>query len=175
MKKSKLLIFVLPALLFLGSCHKIEQVSSTPSIKYLSFTIFDTTDILGNNLKGGKLHFSFEDGDGDLGIDTNTGDQTDTTNLFFSLYRIKNNVAVAATSDDPLYPSAYRIPYMERQGQDKVLHGTIDITFMYLFYNDSDTIQYDFFIRDRGKHNSNTAKTSRVIIAIDSVYTKVTP
>jgi len=170
MRKRSYLFLVLPALLLLGSCQKLEQISPIPNIKFTSFTIYDTTDILGNNLKAGKLRFFFEDGDGDLGLKPPTSVLSDSTNLFFTLYRKKDGLMVPATSDDPLYPSAYRIPYMERLGQNKILRGTISVTFMYLFYEPTDTIKYDFYIRDRAEHDSNVTSTSQIIISVNGVY-----
>lgn len=172
MKILRYAVLVFPALFFLGSCHKIEQVSPIPSIGFKSFTIFDTTDILGNRSKGGRLSFSFEDGDGDLGLNPPVSGYTDSTNLFFALYRKKNGVMVPADMNDPIFPSAYRIPYMEGQGQNKVLKGTINVTFLYLFFSVEDTIKYDFYIKDRALHESNIASTSEIVLGVNKVYTK---
>jgi hypothetical protein len=172
MRIFKYTVLVIPALFFLGSCHKIEQISPIPSISFTSFTIFDTLDILGNQSKGGKLSFFFEDGDGDVGLNPPTDFQTDSTNLFLTLYRKIDGIMVQAKPGDPLYPSAYRIPYMTRLGQDKILRGTINVTFLYLFYSPTDTIKYDFYIKDRAPHKSNVATTSEIVIGTNKVYTK---
>ena len=168
----KYTVLVIPALFFLGSCHKIEHISPVPSISFTSFTIFDTTDILGNHSKGGRLSFFFEDGDGDIGLNPPTSSLSDSSNLFLTLYRKIDGTMVEAEPGDPLYPSAYRIPYMVRLGQNKILRGTINVTFLYLFYSPADTIQYDFYIKDRAPHNSNVATTSEIVIATNKVYTK---
>ncbi len=156
----------------LVSCTKIEHLSPIPSISYTSFTIFDTTDILGNESKAGRLKFYFEDGDGDIGLKVPSEGQADSTNLFFSLYRKTDGVMVPANEDDPLYPSPYRIPYMERLGQNKILKGTISVTFLYLFYTPADTIKYEFFLKDRALNESNVASTGEIIISTNDVYLK---
>ena len=46
-------------------------------------------------------------------------------------------IMVPAPDNDPFKPIAYRIPYMERLGQNKILKGTISVTFLYLFYSTS--------------------------------------
>jgi hypothetical protein len=168
MKKFSVLLLIVIALT--GACRKIEHLSPIPSISYNSFTIFDTTDILGNDLKGGKLDFHFEDGDGDVGLKSPSGTDTDSTNLFFTMYRKTNGIMEPVEKGDPLYPSAYRIPYMERLGQNKILKGTISVTFLYLFYNPTDTVMYDFYIKDRAQHESNLASTSEIIISENNVY-----
>jgi hypothetical protein len=164
-------LFLIP-LLSLGSCSKIEHLSPVPNIKFTSFAIFDTTDILGNQSKAGRLKFYFEDGDGDIGLNLPSGGQADSTNLFFALYRKKDGIMVPAIQGDPLYPSAYRIPYMERLGQNKILKGTISVIFLYLFYSPADTIKYDFYIEDRALNQSNVASTSEIIISTNNIYRK---
>jgi hypothetical protein len=163
---------VLLVLLCLSSCRKIEQLPNIPNIRFTSFTIFDTLDILGNQSKAGKLIFYFEDGDGDVGLKVPESGVTDSTNLFFTLYRKTNGVMTPAPSDDPLYPSDYRIPYMTRLGQNKILKGTISVTFLYLFYSPGDTIKYDFYLKDRALHESNVASTTDIIIDENNIYRK---
>jgi len=172
MRKNRYLVISLISLLALVSCTKIEHLSPIPSISYTSFTIFDTTDILGNESKAGRLKFYFEDGDGNVGLKVPSEGQADSTNLFFTLYRKTDGVMEPANPDDPLYPSSYRIPYMVRLGQNKILRGTISVTFLYLFYTPSDTIKYDFYIKDRALNESNVASTSEIIISANNVYVK---
>jgi hypothetical protein len=163
-------VIFLTAMVTLGSCTKIEHLSPIPSISFTSFTIFDTTDILGNESKAGRLKFYFEDGDGDIGLKVPSGGTSDSTNLFFTLYRKTNGIMERANEDDPLYPSDYRIPYMVRLGQNKILRGTISVTFLYLFYSPTDTIKYDFYLKDRAPHESNMASTSEIVISVNNVY-----
>jgi len=77
---------------------------------------------------------------------------------------------VPAEDNDPLEPSDYRIPYMVRLGQNKILKGNIAATFMYLFYTPEDTIMYDFYIVDRASNESNTASTSEIIVTVNDIY-----
>jgi hypothetical protein len=170
MRINKYPALFLISLLTLGSCTKIEHLSPIPNIRFNSFAIFDTSDILGNVSKAGRLNFYFEDGDGDVGLKAPAGGQPDTTNLFFTLYRKTDGVMVPASKNDPLYPSSYRIPYMIRLGQNKILRGTISVTFLYLFATPTDTIQYDFYIKDRALHESNVATTSEIILSTNNVY-----
>jgi len=72
---------------------------------------------------------------------------------------------------DPLLPYAsYRIPYMERLGQNQLLRGVISVTFIYQSFNTGDTIKYDFFIEDRAKNISNTEETAEIIVAENKIY-----
>lgn len=159
--------------LMLGSCHKIVQLPDTPYIKFTSFAVFDTV-ILDNDCKGGRLKFYFEDGDGDLGLNPAETGETDTTNLYFTLYRKTNGVMTEVPDNDLMKPPGYRIPYIERTGQNKILKGTITVTFYYLFYNipDSDIIKYRFYIKDRAENYSDTVYTSEIPLSVNSVYTK---
>lgn len=172
MRKVKYLLIIVSVAFFLNSCRKIEHLPDTPRIEFTSFQIFDTTDILGNVTKGGRLKFYFEDGDGDMGLTAPNRFQTDTTNLFFTLYRKTGGAMVPATDTDPLKPYSYRIPYMERKGVNTILKGTISVTFLYLFYTQTDTIQYEFFLKDRMDHESNVETTSEIIISKNDLYKK---
>lgn len=164
-KTIKIFLLVFPVLALAGaSCKKFETLPPEPKIEYRSFEVFDTIDILGNHAKGGRLKFYFEDGDGDLGMDPPNGEITDTNNLFITLYRKKGGIWRLGSDDDPLKPSDYRIPYMEREGQNKILKGIISVTFLYLFYTPNDTIKYNFYIVDRASHPSNEVSTDDIII-----------
>jgi hypothetical protein len=170
MRKISYLSLVFISLIFLNACKKVVQLPAVPHIEFTSFAIFDTTDILGNNSKGGRLKFHFEDGDGDLGLNDPTGGQTDSTNLFFTLFRKEGGVMLQAPDNDPLKPSSYRIPYMDRLGQNKILKGTISVTFLYLFYSPADTIRYDFYIKDRALNESNVVSTSQIVLSENNIY-----
>jgi len=164
---------VISFFLFLAavSCIKIQTLPPEPYIEFVSFAVFDTVDILGNTSKGGRLKFYFEDGDGDLGLPPPSSQQTyDTVNLFFTLYRKTDGVMAPAPDNDPLKPSGYRIPYMERLGQNKILKGYISVTFLYLFYSEDDIIKYNFYIKDRAGNVSNTASTSEISLFVNDIY-----
>jgi len=174
MKAFKYSLFVLAIGLVLGSCRKIVQLPPEPYIEFQNFTVIDTSDILGNFLKGGRLKIYFEDGDGDLGLRAAETGEEDTTNLFLTMYRKTGGKMVPVPDDDLMKPSDYRIPYMERTGNNKILKGTIAVTFLYLFYDpaDNDTIIYDIYIRDRAGNNSNTVSTSEIALSFNNVYRK---
>lgn len=172
MRRLHFQIIFITILFTLGSCRKIEQLPAVPHIEFTSFSVFDTIDILGNIAKAGRLKFYFEDGDGDLGLKPPSENQTDTTNLFFTLFRKKEGIMVQATDNDPLKPSSYRVPYMERLGQNKILKGTISVTFLYLFYSPGDTIRYDFYLKDRALNESNVVSTSEIVLSVNNIYKK---
>ncbi|HOU30706.1 MAG TPA: hypothetical protein PLG42_05550 [Bacteroidales bacterium] len=162
----------LAAGLILSACVKIEHLPPEPSISFRSFEVFDTTDILGNAIKGGRLKFYFEDGDGDLGMSKQGFSDYDTINLFVNLLRVKNNEIIPAPDNDPLRSSGYRIPYMERTGQNKILRGIIKVTFFYFFWSPADTIYYDFYLKDRAGHFSNTERTCQIILNNNGICTR---
>jgi hypothetical protein len=173
MRSVKLLSVTLLFLFFIISCGKIEKLPPEPSIEFKSFDVFDTLDILGNKVKGGQLVFHFQDGDGDLGLDVPqiTG-TVDSTNLFFTLYRKTGGFFQEVPSNDLLRPSPYRIPFMDRQGQNKILKGTISITFLYLFYSPADTLMYKFYVKDRAQNISNTDSTCVIVLTRNGICQK---
>lgn len=174
-KKMKIFRYIIPvlfAILTVVSCSKIETLSDIPHIEYRSFKVFDTTDILGNYCKGGRLNFYFEDGNGDIGLESPVYELDDTVNLFFTLYRKTGKVFTEVPESDPINPSDYRIPYMERTGQNKILKGTISVTFMYLFYpvENTDTVKYEFYIKDRAENLSDTVTTNEIVLSVNGLY-----
>jgi hypothetical protein len=168
----KYLAIVVFISLIVASCGKIEKLPPEPSIKFTSFEVFDTLDLLGNSYKGGRLKFHFQDGDGDLGLlQPEQGSTADSINLFFSLLRRQGGTLAPAADTDPLKPSNYRIPYMERLGQNKILKGIVSVTFLYLFGTPNDTIKYEFYIKDRAGHESNSVSTCEIALKVNGICT----
>lgn len=174
MRKFKLLVIFILTLASVMACIKIEQLPARPSIEFTSFEVFDTLDILGNLSKGGRLLFRFEDGDGDLGLPAPSGLIADTTNMHLTLYRKINGSMVRVTDKyDPLLPyDSYRIPFMERLGQNQILKGSISVTLIYQSYKQGDTIKYEFYIKDRAENISNFASTAEIIVSENKIYAK---
>ena len=174
MRTIKYLSYIFAAVLTLVSCRKIEQLSPIPHIEFTSFEVFDSTDILGNFDKAGVLKFYFEDGDGDLGLNVQEGESIDTArNLFFNSYRKIEGIMVQITdTTDPVKAFKYRIPYMERTGQNKILKGTIAVTFLYIYYapEDNDTVMFDFYIKDRANNVSETVSTCEIPLSVNGFY-----
>jgi hypothetical protein len=173
MRIFKSILTITTAAIVVVSCIKIQQLPPEPRIEFTSFQVFDTLDILGNDCKGGRLNFYFEDGDGDLGLHPAESDESiDTTNLFLTLFRKTGGLMVEVPENDPIKPSPYRIPYIERTGQNKILKGTISVTLIYFLYDtiNTDTVRYDFYIKDRAGNISNTAATSEIALSVNDLY-----
>ena len=163
MRNSLKYIILLLVVLAPFSCKKIIQLPPEPRIEFRGISMFDSTDILGNTYLAGILEFYFEDGDGDIGSHSLFPGATgrDTSNLVF--YQFNRDGGMYSTiPDDTLY---YRIPYIDRVGQNKVLQGTIEITFLYLGFDDQDTIKYDFFLNDRAGNLSNTVSSCDIVFS----------
>jgi len=169
MKISGFAGFVIILSVLVYACTRVDKLPPTPSIKFTSFQTFDTTDIIGNQERGGRLKFYFEDGDGDVGLNAPANPGDDSTNLFFTMFRITNGIPDSAKADDPLKPSDYRIPFLTQVGQNVVLKGTISVTFLYLSYSVADTIKYDFYMKDRAGHVSNTVSTCEIPVIKDTI------
>ena len=156
-----------------SSCHKIEQLPVIPRIEFISFSVFDTIDGLENKSKAGCLKFYFEDGDGNIGLYAPTSVETDTTNLFLTLYeKIDEEFIMVTDPGNPLKPSDYRIPYMENTGQNKNMTGTMSLSFIYLYYDidDSAKVRYSFKLKDRDNQYSNTETTCEIPLSVNGTY-----
>lgn len=160
--------------LFFVACEEIRSYPDSPIIEYKTFNIYSSVDPLGNNILVGQLKFDFTDGDGDLGIKPDTSiDVADSLkyNLFLSLYS-KDGNDFEKVKDLPSLN--YRIPYIEREGQNKTLKGTITVELEYKTI-EYDTIFYSFYIMDRQYNKSNTDSTEIIIftgISFDDISLK---
>ena len=161
---AKILILLITLLLSGLSCKKIESLPEIPSISFNSFILKDTTDVLGNEGKIGELIFDFEDGDGDIGLTQPDNLSVDSTNfnLFFTLFGKIDGEFIEVSENDLETPLNYRIPYIEKEGQNKALKGEIQVDFRYYHTFEYDTIKYSFFIVDRALHKSNVETTPEI-------------
>jgi hypothetical protein len=171
--KYSIIILVIAAVFMMVACEGPESLPPEPRIEFRSINQYDTTDFyLGFPAKAVKISFYFEDGDGDLGLDPPLTPGIDpSSNLFLKLYRKTNGVFELVGPGDDLYPSEYRIPFLEAGGQNKILRGTIDVTLIYLFFDTPDSLYYEFWIRDRGGHESNTEETCTFLLGENGACT----
>ena len=162
---AKILIITTIVLLSGFSCQKFESLPDIPLISFKSFILKDTTDALGNEGKIGELTFDFEDGDGDIGLTQPDSLSVDSTNfnLFFTLFGKIDGEFTEVSENDLETPLNYRIPYIEKEGQNKALKGEIQIDFIYLLF-EYDTFKYSFYLVDRALHKSNVETTPEIIM-----------
>jgi len=157
----KVLIIVIILSIFLSfqSCFKIEDYPLEPKVSLIDFTFTDTVDALDNEVRNGTLHFSFVDGDGDIGFDTTSPQQN---TIFLEKYKFIDGVL---TKLDFEVPMNYYIPKFSPMGNNKALQGEI-------YVNDlnetkpfvGDTIMYTYYIVDRSGNKSNVDSTEFMIV-----------
>lgn len=159
---TRFLLFAVLMTLTFVACEKIQSYPETPHVSYKSFSIFSSVDPLGNEILVGQLEFDFTDGDGNIGLKqdsaTNIADSLK-YNLFLSLFE-KRGANFEKVEDIPSLN--FRIPYIEREGQNKTLKGSIivDLEYKTLKY---DTVFYTFYITDRDYNRSNVDSTEVLI------------
>jgi hypothetical protein len=150
------------AFLFSG-CEEIKSYPEEPFIEYKTFGLYRTTDALGNPILLGQLEFGFTDGNGDIGLnqpDSAAVADTLKYNMFLRLYELKDGVLTKVEGVAGEYN--YRIPYIERTGQNKTLKGDIYVDLEYKSI-DYDSILYTFYIMDRAFNRSNTDTTGLIV------------
>jgi len=162
-------LIVFLTLFVVYACKKPKSYSDIPQISYLETIIKDTTDALGNKTKKAILLFYLVDGDGNIGLsESDTFPPWDASskyhhNLFINVFSWNGTDFLPATDYDSLN---FRIPYVEPQGQNKVLKCTIsiDIDFKYTLQNPIpfDTVRFDFYIYDRALNISNKESSGLV-------------
>jgi len=149
--------------LICNACGEIVSYPDTPVITYEAFTLYRGEDILQNPILLGRLEIGFTDGDGNIGLNQPDSTATEDSikyNLFLTIHEIKNLQPVKV--EGPEGEFKYRIPYIERTGQNKTLKGTIFVDIEYKTI-DFDTIFYTFYLMDRAFNRSNTDTTDVLI------------
>lgn len=156
-------VLIISILIFHG-CGELVSYPDVPQVTYKGFNLYLTEDILGNKILLAKLEIEFIDGNGDIGIKQSTEDELPDSlkyNLFLSLFKIENDEAVKVEGSEG--ELKYRLPFIERIGQNKTLKGTIyvDIEYKTIEY---DTIFYTFYLIDREFNKSNTDTTELIVL-----------
>lgn len=160
---------IIPLILIAGaiSCGKIKQIPPEPHIEFRSIELFDTLEPqLGNIAKAARVTFYFEDGDGDIGILQPLEGETDTLNLFFNAFLKRDGVFVSPLATDFVQSTSFRVPYIDRPGQNKIIQGTIEVILFYYLFNPDDTAKYEFNLKDRAGNYSNTDETCEIIFSV---------
>lgn len=170
------LILVILLVAVLGSCKKVEKFPDVPRIEFLDFTKLYNPDL--EIYDRGVLRFSFEDGDGDIGL--NNGDTMPPFNpgsdyhynLIITYFELQHGELVEVPilwfnpqteQYDTLSLSA-RIPNLTPGGVNKAINGEIqDTLFIYNFNSVFDTIMFEAYIIDRALHKSNSISTPLIV------------
>ena len=174
---SNIILFVLIASAFgLGSCKKAVKFPVIPRIEYLDFGKIYNPDL--EIYDRGVLSFSFEDGDGDIGL--NNGDTLYPYNasskyhynLIITYFEMQNGELTEVpilwfNPQTELYDTltlSARIPNLTPLGINKAISGEIyDTLFIYNFSSSYDTIKFEAYIIDRALHESNIISTPLII------------
>lgn len=147
--------------ILLVACEEITNINPVPVIEFKEFTLTEGRDSLGNLVFEGKLLFSFSDDDG---ADLSKTPYGDTIYAIITEPFIKNPDNSYMVSDFDtvnnylIYDDDMNI---SKVGQNKTLHGDIEIT-RYYFFIPADTIRYEFYIIDRDENQSNIEVTSDI-------------
>ena len=157
-------ILVLAAVLFTG-CPAPSVLPDVPRVEFISFMLEEKPNPLGTVLTG-TLTFYFEDGDGDIGFNASLDslNQPDSVkyNLFLTIHEMVDGSYREVDTSELDSKPFYRIPPLDREGQNKTLKGEIAVEIEY-FTIDYDTLKYTFYLMDRAYHRSNQDTTTEII------------
>lgn len=164
MRKTVLILIIASGIL--SGCPAPKVLPDTPSVEFMSFFLEEKPNALGTNVLTGTLTFYFEDGDGDIGfypsLDSLNAPDTVNYNLFLTLHEKVNGIYEMIDTSELETKPFYRIPPLDRKGQNKTLRGEIEVQLEY-YTIDYDTLKYTFYLLDRAYHRSNTDTTSEIV------------
>lgn len=164
MKEFRIMVLII-IFAFSSGCEPIVTYPNTPVIKFKNYSIYLTTDDLGNKIALVKLQVEFTDGDGDIGFHQPGSTEIPDSmkyNFFLTLYDFKKGKFEKV--DNLEGNQNFRVPYIEREGQNKTLKGDIfiDLEYKSIIY---DTIFYSFYLVDRKFHKSNVDSTDVIVLS----------
>ena len=151
----KIICFGIALIVFLCACRKPERFPIIPEIKLISFEKYQATD----TIMGAILTFYFQDGDGDLGLNSEDSYSPFDTgsiyqyNFFCDYYEKQNGIFVEVKFPIPLHARFPRLSYLPEES----ISGEINMTMPSYFDMSSpyDTTKIKFYIVDRKLHHSN--------------------
>jgi hypothetical protein len=162
-KNTNRFLFIIICALILSGCAKKENFPIIPEIGFLDYeNEFGT----GQYAVRGILTFSYQDGDGDIGL---TDAQTNPPyniegdyyyNLVVTYYEKLNGAYQKL--DLPINPSS-RIPWLSAES-NRAIKGTITDTLILDPNPSYDTLKIEVFIYDRALHKSNVISTPDIIL-----------
>jgi hypothetical protein len=162
----RILYIVVIMTLALAGCPTPRTLPDVPRVEFKSFILEKKINALNQEILTGTLTFDFEDGDGDIGFEASPDslDAPDSVkyNLFLTLHEMVNGVYRKVDTSELLSLPYYRIPPLDREGQNKTLKGEISVDIEY-FKIDYDTLRYSFYLLDREYHRSNVDTTDQIV------------
>jgi hypothetical protein len=162
----RILYIVVIMTLALAGCPTPRTLPDVPRVEFKSFILEMKINALNQEILTGTLTFDFEDGDGDIGFEASPDslDAPDSVkyNLFLTLHEMVNGVYRNVDTSELLSLPYYRIPPLDREGQNKTLKGEISVDIEY-FKIDYDTLRYSFYLLDREYHRSNVDTTDQIV------------
>ncbi len=162
----RILYIMVFAALVLAGCPTPKTLPDVPRIEFKSFILEKKINALNQEILTGTLTMDFEDGDGDIGFEASPDSlfapDSLKYNLFLTLHERVDGKYREVDTSELLSPPYYRIPPLDREGQNKTLKGEISVDIEY-FTIEYDTLRYSFYLMDRAFHRSNVDTTDEII------------
>jgi len=153
-KKIHIFLLVGGVAVIISGCYskKCAPEETIPVIAYKDFIV------LGDSA---RLGITFEDCDGDIGLNEWEKEPPYDYNLFLTYIEVKGGKDTIIALDPPFY---FRIPYFK--SENRPLKGEIWVSLSPLFYRPggADTIKYRIYLKDRKLHSSNVVETPPIPI-----------
>jgi hypothetical protein len=155
MSAKRLLLFFLPAALTLASCAKRVSKDPVPRVEFLDFTSVGISKFTNGDTA--VMILGYEDGDGDLFVDSNSEDH----NLVFTTYRFDevSNRFVAELTTYPPFDTARYVTKIKQPDngyyKGKSIRGEIHIPLSeYRQNKNTKVFKFVGFMVDQAKHKS---------------------
>jgi hypothetical protein len=176
-KVSQISVFLFAVIVSMTfGCTKPEETASvTPKIKYNGCDLIKYSDAANQIHYDLNLHIGFEDGDGDLGLESNdtlppfNTDSKYYFNIFIEYYERINGQYTQLTNK---YPFTFgdtinyngRVPNLTPNSKHKGIQGDIAYKLEDVIPIAGDEIKFKIWIYDRALHKSNIVESPGIVL-----------
>lgn len=175
-------------LLFLGGCFSEPEYSNVPEIGFKSIQQYTVLDAFSQPQGGVEITITFQDGDGNLGLDLNgedadnpdfddyivsdTGDSTLNkyrNNYFIDVYRREGDAfQLVEYPDESSFSGVF--PHLSDSEKEKPIEGDLEYTFILLPssgtspLSEGDVVKFQIQIADRDLQESNIIESDTITV-----------
>lgn len=163
----KALLFFTFVVFCLSSCYKEPSFSLEPSIEFNSIRKFIRIDQFTTAKKDSVvMTIKFQDGDGDLGLNTEEIGKAQQTNNFNYVIKSYRRVKGNFQEYQSLIPISGFFPRLKDDGKVGPIEGTLSysMNFEHAFIPKKDTVKFQIHIKDRAGNTSNVVDTEQIIL-----------
>jgi hypothetical protein len=159
--------FLLLAAIVFSGCYKEPEFPETPTIEFQDISKAIRIDqFSGANKDSVTISLKFQDGDGDLGLNSEEISSAQLNEDYNYVVRVFRKVRGNLVEFKPFIPYSGFFFRLKKDDKPGPIEGTLDysIDFPHPFTPKRDSVQFQIFLKDRAGNISNTIETETIVL-----------